>query len=62
MVEEAAHLLAAGKEKRDREGAGPNVLFKGTPPTRPHFLKVSQPPTSTILGTKPLTKAVGGLF
>jgi hypothetical protein len=50
----------AERKREEEEGTGDLIThFKSTPTkttlTSPHFLKVLPPPTSTKLGTKPLT-------
>jgi hypothetical protein len=62
LVEQAAHLTVAKKQKRDQ---GPTIPFKGTPPmtklppTWPYLLKILPPPSSAKLDPSPLTY---GLF
>jgi hypothetical protein len=42
----AIDLLVARKQRETGRHPGPNIPFKGTPPSRPYILKVSSSPSN----------------
>jgi hypothetical protein len=37
IMVEATHLMSLGSKKREGKGQGPNIPFKGIPPSDPTF-------------------------